>query len=327
MRLFFRPRSRNNGFTVVEVLTTLVIVLVVLVALAQFMTSIDTAWKSAAADPFAEAQDAFDTVTRHVAAATLAPYQDYADSTGSFRTGAAFVPDHLARRSDLAFVCGPALASGRTTSGDAVFFLEPAGYTQTESQAGLGHLLNAMGYFVEFSDDDAPAFVAAFTHSYRWRLKQITQPAESLQIYTSTTSSPWIQSLTQPGAPISVLAENIVALIVLPERAANDTGAPLAPDFTYDSRDTTNRLTLHQLPPRVRLALVAIDAVSATRLAAQNGTTAPPLVAPTLFQQAVQLDADLAALDTSLTTQKIGHRILQREIQLSSAAWSNTPSP
>ena len=46
-------------------------------------------------------------VTQNLAAATLEPYQDYADSSGPFRTNAAFVPDHLARRSDLDFVCGP----------------------------------------------------------------------------------------------------------------------------------------------------------------------------------------------------------------------------
>jgi uncharacterized protein (TIGR02599 family) len=332
MRLFLRRNQRRNnrsGFTLVEVMATLVIVLVVLVALAQFMTGVDAAWKTAASDPFAEAQEVFDTIARHLAAATLAPYQDYADTTEAFRTSAAFVPDHIARRSDLAFVCGPGLvAGGRTTIGDAVFFLEPAGYTQTDAHAGLGHLLNAMGYFVEFGDDDTtPTFIAPFSHSYRWRLKQITQPAEALQIYANTTSPPWIQSLTQTGAPVTVLAENIVALVVLPERAASDTGTALAPTFSYDSRDTTNRLTLHQLPPRLRLALVAIDPTSATRLAALNGSTPPPLVAATLFQQAAQLDADLAALDGSLTAQKIGHRVLQREISLSSAEWSNLPLP
>lgn len=329
----------RSGFTLAEVLVTLVIVLIVLVALAQFMSGVDTAWKSAAADPFAEAQDAFEVVAHHVAAATLAPYQDYADTTGAFRvntgTSAAFVPDHIARRSDLDFVCGPSAgttglltASGRTTMGDALFFLEPAGYTQTDAHMGLGHLLDAKGYFVEFSDDDAtPAFIPTLAHAWRWRLKEVEQPAESLQIFTSGTSTPWVQSLTQTGAPVSVLAENVVALVVRPERAADDTGTDIAPTFSYDSRDTTNRLTLHQLPPRVRLALVAIDLTSATFLAAHNGSSAPPLVAATLFQQAAQLDADLATLDNSLTEQKIGHRIYQREILLPSAAWSNTPSP
>ncbi len=89
-----------------------------------------------------------------------------------------------------------------------------------------------------------------------------------------------------PGAAVPALVENVVALAVLPDRAAGDTGAPLAPAYGYDSRDTTNTLTLHQLPPRLRLALVAIDEPSAERLAAQNGANPPALVASGAFQQA-----------------------------------------
>jgi uncharacterized protein (TIGR02599 family) len=333
MPSFSRPRP--SGFTLLEALIALAILLVVLVVLAQFMTGIDLGWKAAAADPFAEAQDAFETVAHHLALATLAPYEDYAASGGAFRTNTPFIPDHLARRSDLDFVCGPGAganglltASGRTTMGSGVFFLEPGGYTQTDAHTGLEHLLNAMGYFVEFgTDDTTPGFISSPATTYRWRLKQVTQPSESLQIFTGGTSSSWIQSLTPSGAPLSVVAENVVALIVLPDRAADDSGSALAPAFSYDSRDTTNKLTLNQLPPRLVLALVAIDQTSAIRLAAQNGSSAPPLVAATLFQQAAQLNADLATLDSSLTAQKIGHRIFQREILLPSSCWSDLPSP
>ena len=333
----FRNRAHRCSFTLVEVLITLAILLVILIALIQFMADIDQAWKSAAADPFAEAQDAFETVAQNLAAATLAPYQDYADSSGAFHTNSTtnFVPDHLARRSDLDFVCVPSSGAnglptitGRTTTGSGVFFLASNGYTQTYAHTGMEHLLNAMGYFVEFGDDtSAPGFILPQTHYWHWRLKQILQPAESLQIFASTTSSTWIQQLAPTGVSVPILADNVVALIVLPERDANDTGAPLAPTFSYDSRDTRNRLTLHQLPPRVRLALVAIDSNSALRLAAQNGSNPPQLVSASLFQQAAQLTSDLASLDSALTAQKIGHRIFQREILLPSAAWSNTPSP
>jgi uncharacterized protein (TIGR02599 family) len=212
----------------------------------------------------------------------------------------------------------------------SVFFLAPQGYTQTYAHEGVGRLLNAVGYFVEFSDDDsAPAFVLGQNHFWRWRLKQILQPSESLQIFTTTTSSAWLQKLASPQTPNSVLAENIVTLIVMPERAASDNGSALAPAYGYDSRDTSNRLTLHQLPPRVHLALVTMDTVSAERLANQNGSNAPLLVPANLFQSAstAQLSADLSALDSILTAQKIEHRIYQRDVLLTSAAWSNTPLP
>ena len=338
MPSFIRPRHvkrGNPGFTLIEVLVSTAILLVILVTLVEFMTSVDQVWKSASTDPFIEAQDAFETVAQNLASATLAPYQDYADSTGAFRTSASFVPDHLARRSDLDFVCGPCTgtngllaSSGRITIGSGVFFLAPNGYTQTHVHEGMEHLLNAMGYFVEFGDDDsAPAFVLLQTHRWRWRLKQILQPAESLQIFTNNISSAWLQQVVPAGAFLPVLADNVIALIVLPKRAADDSGAALAPAFSYDSRDTSNLLTLHQLPPRVRLVLVAIDSISAQRLADQNGANPPQFVSSILFQQAGQLDSDLTSLDNSLTAQKIGHRIFQREILLTSSSWSNRPSP
>jgi uncharacterized protein (TIGR02599 family) len=344
-----RPRAlrgspKKSGFTLIEVLVSAAILLIILVTLVQFMNNVDQVWKSAAADPFIEAQNAFETVAQNLAAATLAPYRDYADSTGAFRTSASFVPDHLARRSDLAFVCGPSsgangllTASGRATVGSGVFFLSPNGYTQTYIHTDMGRLLNAMGYFVEFGDDDAvPGF--SQTHAYRWRLKQVLQPAESLQIFSMTPpakwpSTAWIQEIvptlttTSTPSPVPVLADNVITLIVLPELAAGDTAPALSPTFSYDSRDTTNALTLHQLPPRVRLALVVIDPISAQRLAAQNGSQAPQLVPGTLFQQSAQLTSDLTTLDNSLTAQKINHRIFQREILLPSSNWSDAPSP
>jgi uncharacterized protein (TIGR02599 family) len=333
------PAGPDSAFTLVEVLVTLALLALILVTLVEFMTNTERVWRSAATDPFGEAESAFETMVDRLADATLDPYQDYADVSGAFRTtssgaGPAFVPDHPARRSDLAFVCGPGAGpggwltpSGRITSGDSLFFVARRGYTQTEAHLGLERLLNAMGYFIEFSDqDELPAFVLPGAHRWRWRLKAVEQPSESLGIYQLPTSSAWVQSLVQSAAPVSILAENVVALVVLPERNANDDGPILSPDFRYDSRDSGNPLTRHQLPPRVRIALVAIDEASAQILAAQNGAQPPALVPDTLFVSAAQLDADLATLDAALTSRKIQHRIFQREILLPAAAWTDTPS-
>jgi uncharacterized protein (TIGR02599 family) len=327
----FSPRRRRletNAFTLIELLVTVVILLFVLVALFEFMGNVEQVWRSTAADPFAEAEDAFETVAGRLAGAALEPYQDYAAAGGAFRTsssGNSFVPDHLARRSDLAFVCGGASAwlSGRTTAGDCVFFLAPAGYTQTEAHLGLERLLNALGYFVEFGDEsDAPSFLSPGVHRWRWRLKEIVQPAESVQIYTQTASLAWVQSVLQ--APVSVLAENVIALVILPERAANDAGASLAPAYAYDSRNTGDATTLYQLPSRMRLALAVIDEASAKILAGQSGAQAPSLVPANLFLDSSKMDADLATLDAALTARKINHRILERTILLPAAAWTNS---
>lgn len=312
-----------------EVFATLVVLLLALTALMQFMDSIDQSWRTAASDPFAEAASAFTVVTQHLEVATLDPYRDYVDANGAFRASptAAFTPYQLARRSDLDFVCGPASAllesTGRMTAGDGIFFAGPGGQTQLYAETGLDHLFNALGYFVEFGPDtNGPSFLGS-TPRQRWRLKQIAQPSESLQVFSSSTSAPWIAQLAGPTATPSILAENVIALVVLPERTPGD--ATLAPAYSYDSRDSTNTLTFAQLPSRVRVVLAAIDEASAQRLAEAGGSTAPALLPAGTFQNASNLDADLADLDASLTAAKIGHRIFQRDLAITTAAWSNSP--
>jgi len=342
MPSFSRASKRERAATLPEVLVAVAILFVVMVSILQYCTLVERAWKSASVDPFAEAGNAFETVTRNLASATLEPYQDYADANGSFRTNSIvapnppFLPDHLARRSDLDFVCGPTLgtngllaASNRITMGSAVFFLAPAGFTQTYANTGMDRLLNAMGYFVEFGADvPSLGFLQLQSNAWRWRLKQVMQPAESLQIFATSDSSDWIQQIVPAGATLPILADDVIALVILPEQVVNHATTPLTGAFGYDSRDTSNKLTLHQLPPILRVVLVAIDEASAQRLATQNGTNPPQLVPGNLFQIATQqqLDADLATLDNALTAQKIGHRIFQREILLPSANWSNTAS-
>jgi len=320
-----------GGFSLLEVLITLMVLLIIFVALIEFMTDVGRVWKATANDPYAEAEDAFSVLARNLSTATLEPYSDYTDATGNFRTNAApaFVPDHPARRSDLAFVCGPGgelLSSGRSVTGSAIFFLAPHGYTRTYAHEGMERLLNALGYFVEFGDDPGPAFFST-GHSWRWRLKQIVQPAESLHVFEPVSSAAWIQQVAPSGFAAPVLAENIATLLVLPERTAHDEGTPLSSDFRYDSRDAAQPLTRNQLPPRLRLVLVAIDGDSARRLALHYGSQPPPLVPEGLFREAALLDSDLATLDNALNAQKTGHRIFDRHIALTSSAWSETTSP
>lgn len=319
-----------------EVLVAFVIAMAIMVAVFEMVSGIEHSWRTVATGPFQEAEHAFTVVTENLADATLEPYQDYANATGSFNvTGTgSFTADHLARRSDLAFVCGPCAStdglltsSGRNVAGCGVFFTTHRGYTTGETGTGMEQLLNAMGYFVEFGKDPAiPSFFPASAQRWRWRLKEVRQSTEALQVFSLDSSSAWIQQLVSSESTTPILAENVIALVVLPERAANDAGAALSQDYAYDSRDTANALTRHQLPPRLRVVLVAMDENSAQILANRYGTGAPVLVAPRLFQESTKVDTDLAALDASLTSQKINHRIYQREILLPSAAWSDTLS-
>jgi uncharacterized protein (TIGR02599 family) len=320
--------------TLLETLATLLVLALIFAALLQFMSSVDRTWQVASEDPFAEAEQAFETIAQNLSVATLEPYRDYADATGAFRTAgsAGFMPYGMKRHSDLDFVCGPSggtsgllAGSGRTTVTSSVFFTVPGGETETLAQQGMGHLLNALGYFVEFGGDTAAPQFLLGTSRLRWRLKQVLQPSESLQVFSDPTSSAWVGQLAGPAASPVTLAENVIALIVEPEGAATGAGATLPSTYVYDSRDPGNAVTFSQLPPRVHLALAAIDEASALRLAAASGSGAPALVPSGAFQNAGQLPADLTALDAALTTAKIAHRILQRDIAITTAAWSNSP--
>ncbi len=323
-------RCGSSGFTLLEALATLVVVLLAFVALGEYLDGVHRAWLSAAADPFAEAASAFETVTRTLASATLEPYQDYADSTGAFTAaaGSTFTPYQLARRSDLAFVCGPSAgpagllaASKRITATTSVFFTAPEGQTQLDTQHGLNHLLNAEGYLVEFGGDtNVPSFFTGLSRQ-RWRLKEVAQPSEALQVFASTTSAPWIAQVAGPTATPAILAENVIALVLVPEKAP---AQPIG-GFAYDSRNPSVPATFAQLPPFVHVVLAAIDEPSAQRLAAQNGAAAPMLVPGSLFQDATQVSADAATLDNTLTAAGIKHRLFQRDVIIASSAWSNTP--
>ncbi len=323
-------RFGRRGFTLLEALATLLVVLLAFAALGPYIDGIQKAWQSAADDPWADAASAFETVTESLAGATLEPYQDYADANGAFAgtAGAGFTPYQLARHSDLAFVCGASsgpggllATTGRTTATTSVFFTAAAGLTQVDAQAGLNHLLNAKGYFVEFGgDNQVPSFFSGLSRQ-RWRLKAVAQPSEALQVFAGTTSAAWIAQLAGSTAAPAILAENVIALVIVPEKAASQ---PIA-QFAYDSRDATAAATFAQLPPLVHVVLAAIDEPSAARLAAQNGATAPALVPPALFRDATQVASDTAALDSALTAARVGHRIFQRDVVLAGSTWSSPP--
>jgi len=108
------------------------------------------------------------------------------------------------------------------------------------------------------------------------------------------------------GAPGDIrttraLADNIIALIISPRLAETDIASgeenttdfrfreatDIAPDFLYDSRrfhskdDDRAKYSRHQVPPVLRVTMVAIDEVDAIRYAAQNPGNEVPKYAPT----------------------------------------------
>jgi len=135
------------------------------------------------------------------------------------------------------------------------------------------------------------------------------------------------------------LADNIIALIISPRLAENDIAAgeenttdfkfreatDISPDYIYDSRrfhsktDDRAKYSRHQVPPVLRVTMVAIDEVDASRYAAQNPGPAVPKYAPTesdWFKDVKNYGKDLEKLAESLTAVGIRHRIFTSNIRM-----------
>jgi uncharacterized protein (TIGR02599 family) len=344
----------SAAFTLVEILVATALLVIVIGLVMRMTHQTSQIWRSSTSriQSFQEARSAFESMNLKIGQATLKTYYDYYDSGNKARRDiapsqlASFTPATYDRISDLRFVCGQSaalLASGTpaiTTQTHAVFFQAPLGYSST--YAKLKSALNACGYFLQF--DDAASFVpdhvknaAAYVPRHRFRLMEMLQDTERLEVYTTgaspSTANNWFAQNAAGNSRIA--AENVIALVLLPKLADRDDnpaaggrGVSLAPNYNFDSAiplaATSNPFwpsaspafpgdaftaypaaggframtRHHQLPPILRIVMVVIDEVSAQRLEA--GSSIPPgldLRNAGLFQDAGRLDADIAAVE------------------------------
>lgn len=328
------PKSRSHlkfqrGFTLVELLVATVILAFILVIIFSIISQTGSLWKSTSSKitAFQNARAAFEAVTRNLSQATLNNYQDYYDANWQRTTPSSTnaSPAHYGRYSDLEYVSGPA-STLLTGAGDkishAAFFQAPLGKTDdTNLVIESPNMLNALGYFVEFGGrsqyDQIPKFLQGTTGAERkgFRLIEWIQPAEQLAIYDKAHlgSQPWAWFSTpvSTGEYCRVLAENVIALIILPKR---DPGLPpLTSNYFYDSAATPYVADRsHLLPPLLQVTLVAIDEESAQRLRTTYGDTRPPLLPASAFQNIQNYDADMAELESVLQGKKGGPRLNYR---------------
>jgi uncharacterized protein (TIGR02599 family) len=312
-------------------------------------------------DRFREARIAFETISRHLAQAELNTYWDYyyADTRSNEPPEDVSVPPSAyVRFSELQFQSGSAarligpVASPTHYPGHAVFFQAPLGLSQ--NHPGLGNLLNARGYYVEFDSDesDKPAFIVerGLPASYRYRLMEYRPPAERTgsartpskgnTIYTKP--SDWFRQDISTAS--RVVAENILLLLVSPRAPQVDSGVAgrsewsIAPRYDYNSLDCDNstsnvediRLlgdgsadqgTQHLLPPLVQLTMVAVDEESAKRWVEvrQNQPASILHEANALFADVAQQEEDVRKLKDYLTVEKLNHRVFTATIPLRNA--------
>jgi len=310
---------KRAGFSLVEVMVSMVVLVLMMAVIFAITSQTSQLWQGTQSKitSFQDARAAFEALTRNLAQATLKHYYDYYDSGWNPRTPSStnFVPAYYGRYSDLHFVCGPVntLFSSSllgTKQSHAVFFQAPLGVvSDTTTYSQSTSLINAMGYYVEYSDNSSstmlPAFLQATTsmNQKRFRLMQWIQPSEKFMLYDSTVmaSNPtgWYTTLTSNQSQCHVMADNVVALIIQPQSTPGDT--TLAPNYAYDSYPTAyDTVRSHLLPPIIQVTMVAIDRDSAMRLYLRYKNTEPALYSPSLFLDATKYASDLAQLEATL---------------------------
>lgn len=334
-------RRHVGAFTLIELMVATAILMLLLGVLFVAINETGKIWRHSSdkIEAFQDAREAFETMTRTLSQATLNTYYEYFDSAGRPSTDPAYsgVPARYGRQSDLQFVSGKSLLPDQVSH--SVFFQAPLGDAASQYDK-LDSLLNACGFFVRFGSDASTSSLSgrppvldssSLPLRYRYRLFEMTQPSQELSLYSSTGDHWYSDPLSATPPKARALAENIVALVVLPKQP--DTEQPADPaqrigaTYEYDSRTawsgTKQPSTMNQLCPVVKIVMIAIDETSALRLQG-NSTTAPDLgFAPgSLFREAANLESDLATAVAALSARHIGYRVFQTEIPLRNSKWS-----
>jgi uncharacterized protein (TIGR02599 family) len=382
-------RSRGAGFTVVELIVSTALIAALMLMLLGTVDQTQRLFQRSTGKiaQFQSARAAYESMTRRLSQATLNTYwrmhdTDVKDSKAEFL---------YRRHSELQFLSGPTariLTPSPKIIGLAqpvedlypthsVFFQAPLGYSvEPETRGGadpaaqerkfraLDGLLSACGYFIEFGDDmQRPDFLndltPPFPPRYRYRLMEMTVPAERLILYRRPNDQKgffdprvynenntyyaglvdkdrkpvgnflrpaWLgkeaalqRELANDGANYRFkfahpIAENIVALIILPKLAESDRLPPggtnadpnrldLAPNYQYDSwriikgdaSVVSNTVTV--LPPEAGKPAVTVS-VKLDNSVRDN--LLPPIVQVTM----VAID-EASAVRLSLTPEKL----------------------
>jgi len=359
-------RKGHRAFTLIELLVSMTLLLLLGVLVSTMVQTVSSMTRRTRdqVESYQGARAGFEALTRTISQATLNTYWDYYDSDGKPANDSAYsgTPAKYGRQSELHFRSGPTKdlfgaandALKRPTG--ALFFQVPAGFSSNSTLEPLTNILNAVGFFLEFGSDEnlRPDFLAGLTNiplRYRYRLMQMQQPSENLEIYTpdaTTARTKWFTDplgftagVAEKDRPVSVLAENVIALVIIPKLSSTEdpSGAALVrTNYHYDSRSAKafsatpasggpiSGTTLHQLPPLVEAIMVVIDESSAQRLAAANGANPPNFGQGDLFQtlsSSSDVDADLATLEKNLTAQRVNYRVYRTVVGIRGAKWSN----
>lgn len=140
-----------------------------------------------------------------------------------------------------------------------------------------------------------------------------------------------------------VMADNVIALVVLPKLPEKDREKPtkigtLAPEYQFDSwriqkqdagpAGPANAVRDNKLPPIVQIIMVAIDETSALRFAKNvvPDWTIRDRQLFTKIDNEADLLTDLGELETRLQKDKINYRVFSTDVVIRSSKWSKDPA-
>lgn len=343
----------RRGFTLIEVMLSMVILSVIMLVSVQVLDQTQRTWKRGIAniEQFREARQAFESITQNVRQALLNTYMAYQynqSDTPTIPASKTEVPLGYMRQSELQFITGQAtnlLGGGKTSalSGHAMFFQARLGLSDRDGYESLSKLLCGRGYFVLHGTDEAfrPAHVKDVRS--RFRLWEYRPTAEVNTIYTPSGTK-WYESaaagvITEAetaGRPAHSrpIAENIVALIISPQVTQQDAVANqgktwwIAPTYAYDSTVAANTSfnssqgTQHMLPPRVMVTLIALDEGSARKLAEQNPEGVPKIIPDGAFTKCEDREKDMKAVETALQAKQLNYRVFSSTITMRNSKWN-----
>lgn len=343
-------------------LISITLLAAILVLFSLMITQTSKVWSggNSKISQFREARAGFESLVSRLSQATVNSYNGYQYTSVTTGTVTTNIPKNYYRRSELRFVCGPGptVVQSASSPTDAVFFLAPLGkVNDTASYGQLGGLLNACGYFIQWSNTDLnrPAILPG-NGIYRFQLMQFVEPSEALLLYAKnadypsatgnyptfapvTTSPPW-QIAAMQSCPTNPkqnwthpLANNVVALLLLPALSTTDTSGTLG--FSYNSETFTSATDVNnpqnRLPPVLRVVLYTIDEASAQKLG--GSSTMPNLYTSgttTLFTDPKKLypasdgsdPGDLQRFETILGKKKLTYRRFETAVQFARAPWN-----
>lgn len=340
-------KSGRRAFSLIELMVAMGILSILMLMMTVLLDQVQKSWRYSESriSQFREARVAFDLMTKNIGQASLNTYWDLADKDkdGLF--------DGYFRTTELHFITLDATAlngsGSQKLTGQAIFFQAPLGFSG--EYRNLNNLFNGRGYFVAFGSDEKfkPSFVES-ADRYRFRLMEFRPPAESNQVFEDGAKeriadkpqdfSQWIRQTAGVGKGsfedhLNPLAENIIALIVSPrdslENAADTRGetfSKIAPNYGFDSNNQAEGFSsfAQQVPPLIRVTMVAIDEAAATRFENSDGMPVE-LTTPFsgLFRRTEDYSSDVQKLSDDLNELQINHKVFSSLVMLRSSKWSS----